>query len=237
ALCPLAYRHPPCRALRVTTGDGVLCGEFVQRGNLRNSRLVYSLFYSVGAKHRALRCNASQCGDVECLFWRSAQQNSALYTSQAPTTHPIFKCALGWFFKLYEFFFSISSPASYSTTFFCTRLACPNPAGGSGVKIALLGTRGVPANYGGFETCAEELGARLVERGHSVSVYCRTHHVHYSQPYYRGMHLVRLPTIRNKYLDTITHATIACCHALTQQYDVVLMFIAGNSPLSFVPRL
>ncbi|HZQ10524.1 MAG TPA: DUF1972 domain-containing protein [Anaerolineae bacterium] len=105
------------------------------------------------------------------------------------------------------------------------------------MKIALLGTRGVPANYGGFETCAEELGARLVERGHSVSVYCRTHHVHYSQPYYRGMHLVRLPTIRNKYLDTITHATIACCHALTQQYDVVLMFIAGNSPLSFVPRL
>lgn len=112
-------------------------------------------------------------------------------------------------------------------------------AGGVGVavKIALLGTRGIPANYGGFETCAEELGARLVGRGHQVTVYCRSHHVHYKEPMYRGMRLVRLPTIPNKYLDTITHATISTLHALTQGYDVVLMFIAGNSPISFVPRL
>lgn len=106
-----------------------------------------------------------------------------------------------------------------------------------GVKIALLGTRGVPANYGGFETCAEELGARLVARGHSVTVYCRSHHVHYAEPFYRGMRLVRLPTIPNKYLDTITHATLSSFHAVTQGYDVVLMFIAGNSPISFLPRL
>lgn len=105
------------------------------------------------------------------------------------------------------------------------------------MKIALLGTRGIPANYGGFETCAEELGARLVERGHEVTVYCRSHHVHYTEPSYRGMRLVRLATIPNKYLDTITHATISTLHALTQGYDVVLMFIAGNSPISFVPRL
>lgn len=95
----------------------------------------------------------------------------------------------------------------------------------------------MPANYGGFETCAEELGARLVERGHAVTVYCRTHHVHYTEPYFRGMRLVRLPSIPNKYLDTITHATLSTLHALTQGYDVVLMFIAGNSPVSFVPRL
>jgi len=31
------------------------------------------------------------------------------------------------------------------------------------LNIALLGTRGVPANYGGFETCVEEVGRRLVE--------------------------------------------------------------------------
>jgi glycosyltransferase involved in cell wall biosynthesis len=105
------------------------------------------------------------------------------------------------------------------------------------VNIALLGTRGVPANYGGFETCAEELGARLVERGHRVTVYGRAHHVHYGAPYYRGMRLMRLPSVPNKYLDTITHATVSSLHALTQNYDVVLMFIAGNSPVSFLPRL
>ena len=41
------------------------------------------------------------------------------------------------------------------------------------LKIAVLGTRGVPANYGGFETCAEEVSVGLVRRGHDVTVYCR----------------------------------------------------------------
>lgn len=105
------------------------------------------------------------------------------------------------------------------------------------MKIAMVGTRGIPASYSGFETCAEELGARLVQRGHEVTVYCRSHHIKYDQPYYRGIRLLRLPTIPNKYLDTIVHTMLASLHALPQDYDVVLMFIAGNSPISFVPRL
>lgn len=105
------------------------------------------------------------------------------------------------------------------------------------MKIAMIGTRGIPASYGGFETCAQELGARLVERGHAVTVYCRAHHITYNEPYYRGIRLVKLPAIANKYLDTITHTTVSSIHALGQNYDVVLMFIAGNSPISFVPRL
>ncbi|HET9878033.1 MAG TPA: DUF1972 domain-containing protein, partial [Candidatus Limnocylindria bacterium] len=42
------------------------------------------------------------------------------------------------------------------------------------MRIAILGTRGIPGSYGGFETFAEELSTRLVERGHRVTVYCRT---------------------------------------------------------------
>jgi hypothetical protein len=41
------------------------------------------------------------------------------------------------------------------------------------VRIAMVGTRGVPARYGGFETAVEEVGQRLVARGHDVVVYCR----------------------------------------------------------------
>jgi Domain of unknown function (DUF1972) len=41
------------------------------------------------------------------------------------------------------------------------------------MKIAILGTRGIPARYGGFETLADQLSKRLVDRGHEVSVYCR----------------------------------------------------------------
>src|SRR5690349_14365530 len=43
------------------------------------------------------------------------------------------------------------------------------------MRIALLGTRGIPAHYGGFETFAEELSTRLVARGHRLTVYCREH--------------------------------------------------------------
>ena len=105
------------------------------------------------------------------------------------------------------------------------------------MRIALLGTRGVPARYSGFETCAEELGARLAERGHAVTVYCRSHYSPSADPTYRGMRRVTLPTIRHKYLDTIVHAALSTAHALTQRYDVALYFIAGNSPLTWIPRI
>jgi hypothetical protein len=45
------------------------------------------------------------------------------------------------------------------------------------MRIAILGTRGIPASYGGFETFAEQLSTRLVARGHHVTVYCRSHYV------------------------------------------------------------
>lgn len=105
------------------------------------------------------------------------------------------------------------------------------------MRIAMLGTRGVPANYSGFETCVEELGARLVERGHQVTVYCRSHFITHPGPTYRGMRLLKLPTIENKYLDTIVHSFLSAWHAAFSDYDIVLMFIAGNSLVSWIPRL
>lgn len=105
------------------------------------------------------------------------------------------------------------------------------------MKIALLGTRGVPASYSGFETCVEQLGKRLVQRGHAVTVYCRKHHITYPEDTYLGMRLVKLSTIPNKYLDTIVHSFLSSLHALPQRYDIALYFIAGNSLVSWIPRL
>jgi glycosyltransferase involved in cell wall biosynthesis len=101
----------------------------------------------------------------------------------------------------------------------------------------MLGTRGIPASYSGFETCVEQLGSRLVARGHEVTVYCRTHHIKYEGKTYRGMRLVKLPTIPNKYLDTLVHSFFSSVHALFQPYDVCLYFIAGNSLVTWIPRL
>lgn len=110
-------------------------------------------------------------------------------------------------------------------------------SGGQPMKIAMLGTRGIPASYSGFETCVEELGSRLVQRGHDVTVYCRSHHIQYQGPTYKGMHLKKLPTITNKYFDTIAHSFLSSLHALTQRFDIALYFIAGNSPVTWIPRL
>jgi glycosyltransferase involved in cell wall biosynthesis len=105
------------------------------------------------------------------------------------------------------------------------------------MNIALLGTRGIPASYSGFETCVEQLGQRLVQRGHQVTVYCRSHHITYQGTHYKGMRLVKLPTVANKYLDTIVHSLTSSLHTLTQDYDIALYSIAGNSLVTWIPRL
>jgi glycosyltransferase involved in cell wall biosynthesis len=102
------------------------------------------------------------------------------------------------------------------------------------VRIAILGTRGIPARYGGFETFAEELATRLVQRGHSVTVYCRERH---SEATYRGVALVYLPTWRHKYFDTILHTFFSTLHLIFHRVDAALYCNAANAIFTFWPRL
>jgi glycosyltransferase involved in cell wall biosynthesis len=98
------------------------------------------------------------------------------------------------------------------------------------VKLAILGTRGVPACYGGFETLAEELGRRLAERGHDITVYGRTGFVDGAIRRWRGMRLVVLPAIRSKHLETLSHTLLSAFHASWQGFDAVLVCNAANAP-------
>jgi glycosyltransferase involved in cell wall biosynthesis len=105
------------------------------------------------------------------------------------------------------------------------------------MNVAVLGTRGIPASYSGFETAVEQITSRLVERGHTVSVYCRPHVVDPSISTWKGARLIHLPTIRNKYLDTFVHTFLSAIHAAwILKPDVALFFIAGNSPLCLITR-
>jgi glycosyltransferase involved in cell wall biosynthesis len=105
------------------------------------------------------------------------------------------------------------------------------------MKIAILGTRGIPANYGGFETFAEECAAGLVSRGHEVTVYCRSHYVTKSLRQFRGARLVVLPTLELKYSDTPVHTLLSVAHSLFCGYDAVLICNAANSIYAWLPRL
>ena len=102
------------------------------------------------------------------------------------------------------------------------------------MRIAIVGTRGIPANYGGFETFAEELSTRLVARGHQVTVYCREAH---PEPLYRGVRLQYLPTIRHKYFDTIAHTAVATWHLLGHRPDAALYCNGANAIFTPWPRL
>src|SRR5437764_9820444 len=105
------------------------------------------------------------------------------------------------------------------------------------MRIAILGTRGVPASYGGFETFAEQLSTRLVARGHEVTVYCRAHYVSPRQIEYKGVRLKVLPTIRHKYFDTVVHACLSSLHAaIFRRFDAALICNAANAPFAPVLR-
>jgi glycosyltransferase involved in cell wall biosynthesis len=105
------------------------------------------------------------------------------------------------------------------------------------VKIAIIGTRGIPANYGGFETFAEECASGLSERGHLVTVYCRSHYIPKTMKTYRGAKLVVLPTLAWKYTDTVVHSLLSVLHAMVRKYDLILICNAANSIFAWIPRV
>jgi glycosyltransferase involved in cell wall biosynthesis len=105
------------------------------------------------------------------------------------------------------------------------------------MRIVILGTRGIPASYGGFETFAEHLSTRLVARGHEVTVYGRAHYVSPRQLEYHGVQLKVLPTIRHKYFDTVVHCFLSTVHAVSGRFDAALICNAANAPFAPILRL
>lgn len=107
---------------------------------------------------------------------------------------------------------------------------------GGTLSIALMGTRGVPARYGGFETCVEEVGSRLADRGHRVVVYCRATGPDAARPAaHLGMQLVHRPALRRRSLETLSHTALSVAHVLRHRVDAAIVFNAANAP--FLPVL
>ncbi len=97
------------------------------------------------------------------------------------------------------------------------------------LSVALMGSRGVPGRYGGYETLMEELGVRLVARGFRVTVYCRAHVTPPGLSSYRGMDLVVQPTLATKYLDTPVHTLLSCLDAARRGFDAALVVNSANA--------
>lgn len=97
------------------------------------------------------------------------------------------------------------------------------------MRIAMLGTRGVPAAYGGFETAVEEIGSRLAARGHEVTVYGDRAHPHITE--HLGMRVVHLPSLPVKQLETLSRSAFATARTLVgAKPDAAFVFNAANAP-------
>jgi glycosyltransferase involved in cell wall biosynthesis len=101
------------------------------------------------------------------------------------------------------------------------------------MRIALVGTRGIPARYGGFETFAEELSTRLAERGHDVTVYSREPYPH---TLYRGVHVRYLAAVRHKYFETLAHTFLSTLDLMRHPADVALYCNGANALFTVLAR-
>ena len=105
------------------------------------------------------------------------------------------------------------------------------------MHLAIIGSRGVPCNYGGFETFAQKLSISLVERGHKVSVYCSSLYSDSYQRYFKGVRRIVIPSIRKKSLDKPLYSFLSCLHASLSSYDAVLLLGVSGVVFSMLLRI
>lgn len=108
--------------------------------------------------------------------------------------------------------------------------------GSKPLHIAMVGQKGLPATFGGIERHVEEMGARLAQRGHRVTVYCRPGYSEQSRGTYRGMELVPATTFATKHLDTIVHSFTSTVKATLSRADIIHYHALGPGLVAPIPR-
>lgn len=104
-----------------------------------------------------------------------------------------------------------------------------------GIKIAFMGTKGLPAKWGGIEKYIEELGRRLVLRGHDVTVFGSRWYCDNDKNHHLGMRIRKVPTIRMQATDALTNAFFSSMILMFERYDIV--HFHGYASYYFVPLI
>ena len=104
------------------------------------------------------------------------------------------------------------------------------------MRVAIVGTRGIPASYSGFETSVQETAVRFVRAGIETIVYCRQKQSAESPAEYQGVKLRYLPSFKTKHLETITHTTLSVLSTVFSKVDAVILYGLGNSIFLLVYR-
>lgn len=105
------------------------------------------------------------------------------------------------------------------------------------MKIAILGIRGLPSSYSGYETFIGELAPRLAQRGHEITIYCRRALFAERPSEYLGMKMRYLPSVEHKFLSTLSHTALSITDASLRRFDLIFVVNAANGLFGFIPRL
>lgn len=104
------------------------------------------------------------------------------------------------------------------------------------MKIAIIGTRGIPAKYGGFETFAERLSSGLTQKGYCLKVYCSLLYASDKSGFYNGIERVFIPSIPLKPLEKFLTSFLSVLHSLFRKTDVILLLGVSPVLISWLPR-
>jgi len=105
------------------------------------------------------------------------------------------------------------------------------------LRIAMVGTRGMPANYGGVETVVDVLARQLVSRGHEVTVFCRSEDYDHHPPMIDGVKLVYLPASKSPGVGAMIHALRSAIYCIGRDYDIIHFHALGPGMMSVISRL
>jgi len=105
------------------------------------------------------------------------------------------------------------------------------------LRIAMVGSRGIPHTYSGYEEFIGEMAPRLVERGHELIVYCRSSLFRERPKTYEGVRLIYLPSIETKTMGTLTHTLMSMGDVLFRGADVIFVVNVVNAFHCILPRL
>ena len=105
------------------------------------------------------------------------------------------------------------------------------------LKIAIIGSRGYPYVYSGYETLVKELSERLVEKGYSVRVYCHSSLFKKKPRHVNGIELVYTPSIETKFLSQIINSFFSFIHVCFSKVDVVFVVNSANGPFGILTRI
>jgi glycosyltransferase involved in cell wall biosynthesis len=105
------------------------------------------------------------------------------------------------------------------------------------VRIAIIGSRGYPYVYSGYETFVKELSERLVRQGIGITVYCHRNLFRDRPKEVNGIRLVYIPTIEKKILSQFIHSFQSMLHACFSRCDVILVVNSANGPFGLLTRI